>query len=199
LTGKAMASHRSLLAKSGWKTASLAALAIVAGAFAANGNGFSIVMANMSIIGTLVIAAILLLASRKTDLRGVVVRRFGSVAVVCYLVFLYLVTFFFLLPERLPATFLPYATVIGFYLLAVVLFILRPKSPDRMSELVGGTHYSRRHVAAFAAVMLVSANLACLLPPVGLVVLVLAYLGLATGGVGLFAWVAGGIALRRNL
>ncbi|HEX3048685.1 MAG TPA: hypothetical protein VHY08_28310 [Bacillota bacterium] len=185
LTGKAIADHELLLKKTARKTAMITMSLIVISTFIANGNKFNLISANSSFIGTILIISGLFYLSRKADLHSLRLAKKGFFLLSLYLVFLYLITFFWLLPKRIPTTILPFATIIAFYFIAIGLLMSSNQVIYDLKE-VDSSSYSVRRLIKFAIISLVVINIACLVPQISFIILTITSFLLIFLGLSLF-------------
>ncbi|NMC77353.1 MAG: hypothetical protein GYA60_08705 [Candidatus Methanofastidiosa archaeon] len=188
LTRKIHISHASILTKTTRKTALIVISIVSLSAFIANGNKFNLLSSNISLVVTLVIILVFYSLSRRADLGVFNFGRRGFIALSLYLALLYILGFLFLLPERIPNTLAPYATIIVFYLLPILLF---KKSKTTDMELIAAdeSRYSIRDLCIFTIITIVATNLATIFSKISSVVLTVSYLILEFVGIILFIYV----------
>ena len=189
LTGRAISTHGKILEKGRKKTAAIIVLLAAIGTFIANGNQFNILSVNLSVIGTLLIVLGLYHLSRKKDLKVFGFGRLGFGIVTAYLTLLYVGSFFLLFPGRIPQTPVPYIAILAFYAILAGLIKISGKTGTRLVPLKTG-QYSKKDFAKLAAVPILSANLACLIPSMSISILFISYLTLTAIGTAIFAFVA---------
>jgi hypothetical protein len=182
LTGRAISTHKKILEKSRKKTAAITLFLLLAGTFIANGNRFDILSANLSLIGTLLIVTGLYYLSRKKDLKVFEFGKLGFGILTVYLILLYAVTFFLLLPERIPTGIVPYIAILAFYAIPISL-IIKSRKTDTELEKLTMNQYSPKDLVKFALVAIVAANLACLAPNISLAILGIVYFSYIVIGV----------------
>lgn len=185
LTGQALQSHVHILQKSTKKTRTVVVFFALVSTFVALGNGFNLVLANLSLIGTLLLIVGLHARAKGSALTALALGKTGARRVAAYLVLLYVGSFFVLMPENLPRTALPYLSIIAFYVfLGVMLRRSRPVE-DALIPL-DETAYSLRDLRRLAGITVVAVNVAVLIAPISAVVMALTYVGLVGGGTVLF-------------
>jgi len=188
LAKKIHISHASILTKTTKKTFLISLFLILISTFIANGNKFGIISSNISILGSLLIIIFFYYLSRKTDLKIFEFGIRGFIVLSLYLALLYVVTFLFLLPERIPNTFMPYISIIVFYLIAMILFI-KTKTTDIELISADENKYSIRDFSLFAILTIIGTNVASVFSEISLVVLTVTYFTLQFVGIIIFAWV----------
>ncbi|HEX3048262.1 MAG TPA: hypothetical protein VHY08_26150 [Bacillota bacterium] len=185
LTGKAITNHELLLKKTTRKTILIILFSILISTFIANGNKFNLISANASFLGTILITVGLFYLSRKADLHSLNIGKKGFRWLAIYLAVLYIITFIWLLPERIPTTIAPYVTIIAFYIIAISLLKCSNQAPNELKALDADS-YSVRDLLGFASIALFSVNLACLTPKISFVILTITYFLLIFLGLSLF-------------
>lgn len=174
LTGKTLKEHDSVLRKSTNKTIFIVLFLISASTFIAEGNGFDLISANLSLIGSLLLVLGLYYLSRKSNLKVFKFGKSGFIIVTIYLFLLYISTFFLLLPKRTPQTMVPYISIIAFY--AVLIFlILKSKKTEIEFTIPNESQYSVRYLVIFAVITILSVNAACLTSNISVKIFVIAY------------------------
>lgn len=196
LTRKGLSEHTTVLQKTRWKLILITIGSIVFGSFIAKGNQYSPISANLSLFGTFLLVVLTYLPSKKYDLRVFEFGKWGFVAVTIYLLLLYAVTFFFILPEKIPQTILPYLAIICFYGFVFALIIKSPRGQVELIELKENT-FGRRDLLIFAAITTAAVNIGCLLPTVNRFVLAGTYFLLA--GIGMILFLISSIGIVRQI
>jgi len=185
LSKSSLSTHKSILGKTKLKSILGIVFAAAFATFIANGNGFDILSANLSIIGTVLIGLILAIIVKPKNIKEVELSKKGFVVSIVYLVFLYLLSFFWLLPERIPTTFLPYISIIILYSIFILMFIKSKKVKMRIIKLTE-KEYSTKDVIYFLILIVIFTNIACLIPPFAGAVLIASYLTFIIIGIILF-------------
>jgi hypothetical protein len=184
LTTTALTGHVSVLRKTRKKTVLILLFLLSTSTFIANGNAFDPVSSTLSLGGTLLVVFGFYALSKKADIRSLELGRQGSILAGGYLILLYLVTFFFVLPERIPRTVMPYVTILAFYAVTIIV-ILRSRPAPR--ELITPTDcYASKDFAVFMILLLIVVTLACIIPSISMVVLGVTYYLLTVIGIILF-------------
>ncbi|MCD4703238.1 MAG: hypothetical protein K8R64_02890 [Methanosarcinaceae archaeon] len=193
LTGKALVQHTPILKKSCRKTIVICMFLILVSSFIANGNGFDLISANMAVGGSLLIIAGLHRLSKGVDMTRLVPGRRGFTLLSGYLLLLYIVTFIFLLPERIPTTLTPYLSIVASYVIVIALLVRSGEGTVQTVKLDTNT-YSTRNVIMFIPVLIFAVIMACSVPEISMNVLMVTYFSLMVLGMTLF-----GIVTRNVL
>ncbi|MCD4806627.1 MAG: hypothetical protein K8R13_03500 [Methanococcoides sp.] len=189
LTGKTLGQHSEILKRSGRKTIIITLLLILLSSFIANGNGFDPVLAIMSVAGSLLIITVLYRLSKGTEIAQLVPGKRGFRVLCVYLLLLYIVTFIFLLPERIPTTIAPYLSIIFFYAIAIALLSRSGKENVQIIQL-DTKDYSPRNFIMFIPILILAVTIACFVPNISTNVLMLTYFSLIITGTAMFLMVA---------
>ena len=193
LTGKALVQHTPILKKSCRKTIVICMFLILVSSFIANGNGFDLISANMAVGGSLLIIAGLHRLSKGVDMTRLEPGRRGFTLLSGYLLLLYIVTFIFLLPERIPTTLTPYLSIVASYVIVIALLVRSGEGTVQTVKLDTNT-YSTRNVIMFIPVLIFAVIMACSVPEISMNVLMVTYFSLMVLGMTLF-----GIVTRNVL
>jgi len=185
LTGKVPQSHEKILTRKPWKTVLIILFFVCIGTFIARNNGFNFLVENVAILGTLLLIFLAYLFSRKTDLDSFKLPAWGIVIAAVYLAVLYIGSFIFISPERIPHTILPYITVLAFYAIAILFISMSKRSGTKLVELKEH-HYSWKHLLIFALVLIASTNFFSLFQGVADVVFRASYYILILAGISMF-------------
>ncbi len=186
LTGRALKEHVNILRKSAKKTELMAIFLVLMSAFVATGSGYDLILANLSLAGTLLIIFGLYHLAKKSHLRFFELSKIIAAGLVIYLLLLYGAAFFLLLPERIPQTLIPYASIIVFYFLVALIIHRSKKAENELVQLDEGS-YSINDFKKFGLISVLAVNIAVLVPDISIVVMIIAYFALAFVGVMLFA------------
>ncbi|MCX8173996.1 MAG: hypothetical protein N3F63_05265 [Thermoplasmata archaeon] len=190
LTGVTIFEHEPVLRKTRGRMTLLGIFSGLMGAFVANGNGLNPVSVSLSFLGTLLIVVLFLVLSRGKDLQVFFFPRKWFFVLCIYLVGLYTLTFFFLLPERIPHSPVPYFSVLGLYAIVLgLLFAAKGGEQVRFVKL-NSTHFSHVEFVIFTLTTFSAALLFCFLGIITRAVLLLHYLSLCFLGPGLFCLAA---------
>jgi hypothetical protein len=185
LTKKVLIGHEQILQKTSKKTIMIIIFLSLISTFIANGNQFNSFSSNLSLIGTQLLVMGLYYISRKIDLTIFIFSKIGFVILSIYLLLLYLVTFFFLSPDRIPNTVMPYISIIIIYFIAL-LPITKSKTTDIQLVAANKNQYSIKDLIIFALVTILSINVASLLQGISLLLLAATYCIVAIIGTMIF-------------
>lgn len=177
LTGKILNGHDSALRKSTSKTVLIVLFLISISTFIARGNGFSMISANLSLLGTLLLVLGLYYLSRKSNLKVFGFGKTGFIIVTAYLFLLYVSSFFLIFPERKPQTGVPYISIIVFYVVLMFL-ILKSKKTETEFTISNEKQYSIVDLVMFAVITILSVNVACVAANISSKILGITYLAL---------------------
>ncbi|MEA1994199.1 MAG: hypothetical protein U9N35_07405 [Euryarchaeota archaeon] len=186
LTKKVITGHESVLRKTTRKTVLITLFLLSTSTFIANGNAFDPVSSNLSLIGTLLIVFGFYHVSKNADIRSLKLGKKGIIFLTAYLALLYSITFFFLLPDRIPTTITPYVTILAFYVIPIMVILRSNKNPAEMKTLEGN-FYSIKDIRKFAIILGITVNIACFVPTISMGVLAVTYGSLLVIGTALFA------------
>lgn len=185
LTGTAFSGHVTILQKSRRSLIVVLIAILLSSSFIANGNSFNIVSANISVLGTLLLIFVTRKLAAGSNIQFLHFSKKYFRIVAAYLVILYVATFVFLLPEKIPITLIPYIPIILSYIIVVTL-LLRSKESSSSLETLHGNSYSAKDVFVLSIVLLLGVNFACLAPSVSTALLTVTYLSLVVAGPILF-------------
>jgi hypothetical protein len=197
LTKKADSQHIWLLKKSTWKTSLIVIFLILIATFIVNGNQFSLLSANISLIGSLLLIFIFYFFSKKFNLKDFAFKRGWFITITIYLGILYLVTFFLLLPERIPPSILPYVSLLFFYILAIWLITKLKLKATRLVSL-NRNHYSIKDLVIFALITILSVNFMGMIPQLSYALLGISYYLFWLVGVILFLTITYKIIFKKS-
>jgi hypothetical protein len=185
LTGRVFSNHAAFIHKNRRNFTMVVVTIILLSNFIANGNSFNIVTANISVLGTLFLIFLVRKASLGSDITYLHFKKKHFLMVTAYLLILYIVTFFALLPERIPVTIAPYVSIILSYVVIVTILAKSKPSAVFVEPLPKGS-YSAKDVFKFSLILVFAVNLACILPSVSTALLTITYLFLVAAGPFLF-------------
>lgn len=186
LTGMTLDGHLSILEKGRRKTLTIALFLILISSFIANGNGFDHVSANLSVVGSLLLIAILAKNVKNISITDIIPKKKGFALLSIYLFLLYVLTFIFLLPERIPTTIIPYLSIFAFYAIAIILLARSKRTSVSIIETSYVDVYSKRNITLFAVVLMIGVNVACSIPQISMGTLMLTYMLLNGVGIIMF-------------
>ncbi len=179
--------HMRLLTKTPLHLAAAFGIAVTGAAFLSMNSGFNVVSALSTLFVTVLLVGILLFTARKWNGRrfsifSLSLGRRAFLILSLYLALLYTLTFFFLLPERIP----PWETLlltIAFYLIVVVvLWIDSPVQSPQERKDPGVRVIDQTDVMKCVAGMAVLIGLFCLIPSLGSLTGTVLYLAFAVSG-----------------
>ncbi|OYT53776.1 MAG: hypothetical protein B6U72_04850 [Candidatus Altiarchaeales archaeon ex4484_2] len=181
LTRKVLTGHEPILIKTTRKTVLITLFLILISTFIAKGNGFDPVSANCSLIGTLLIISGLCYLTKEADLTSLDLGNTGFILLTIYLFLLYVATFFYLLPERIPTAIASYTSIISFYVISILLLIKSNKTTTEINTLKEDS-YSITDLIKFMVITVITVNIACLIPDISTGILAITYLSLTFMG-----------------
>jgi len=113
-------------------------LTVVGASFLTINSGYNIFTVVISIIGSVALTYLLFKLARKKNnsisIYSLKLEKKGFSLVITYIVLLYIVTFFILLPEKLPTSAKPYLTIIGFYIFIEMMLHLSKPTKEKNVE-----------------------------------------------------------------
>jgi len=195
LGGKAISTHLHIYEKTGKKSILLALFGTATTLFLAANAHFDLFTVNLALFGTLGILTLLFLKCKKFDFLDLALSNKGFAAISLLIVLLYGLSYLFISPERLPNELLPYLSVLFFYAQGIVLFLKVPKTALDLKELPKNS-YSPKDAASFSLLLVISANLWCLLPGMAFPIMVLSYVLFSIFGVAIFLFSSYKILVR---
>lgn len=185
LNGKVLMEHNFILKKTKLKSYILVFLFMLFSSFTAFGNAHNIVSANISYLGTLLLIYIFYYLSKKEDLSFFYMKKSSFIIWTVYLILLYIITFFALLPERLSQEILPYVTIIIFYII-IIFLIIKTKSVPVNLVPVSDDSYTKKDLVKAFVIFWVFLNIFCLFAGVSTIVFFLTYILFIFVGIFLF-------------
>ncbi|MBP2029630.1 hypothetical protein J2755_000550 [Methanohalophilus levihalophilus] len=188
LTGKVLSGHEWILKKTRRKTSLIVIFLILVATFIANGNGFNIVFANASFLGTIAIVILFLHLSKGASITDLEFGKRGFGLLSLYLLLLYIITFIYLLPDRIPTTITPYLTIAVFYAIPIAL-IYKSEWTGVYVETPEPYSYSKKDLATFLPISVLAVSFACLMPDISPGILAVTYFLLLLVGTLLFLWI----------
>lgn len=196
LTGQVFEAHTSILRKSARKTKLVILFLILISAFIVNGNGYNLLSANLSLIGTLFIVSGLYYSVKSSNIKVFEFSKISFAMVTMYLLLLYTGTFLLLHPGRIPHSLVPFISIIIFY--ALFIFIIR-RSKKVETEFVqlNKEHYTIGDLKKFALITIVAVNVVAVVPVISMYIFSFTYFAIALTGTILFATVVYKI-LKQN-
>jgi hypothetical protein len=101
-----------------------------------------------------------------------------------YLILLYVITFFFLLPYSIPNSAIPFLVIIGFYIFIVSMLFVSKPIEERDSENIYSSEdiFSSNFFFKLFGLFLLITIVFCIIFPVSLIIMFILYLGLGFFG-----------------
>lgn len=196
LTGQVFGVHASILKKSATKTNIIILFLILISTFIANGNGYNLISANLSLLGTLLLISGLYYSVKNSSVKVFELNKIGFAMVTIYLLLLYVGTFLKIEPERFPHALAPVISIIIFY--ALFIFIIRrSKKVETEFAQLDKEHYAISDLKKFALITIVAVNAVIMVPAISAHLFSFTYFALALMGTVLFATVVYKI-LKQN-
>ena len=164
-------SHRSSL-RTPKLPAFLTFAALLGAAFLSLNTGHNVFLADISILGNLlIIFSLFLIARRRTtefSISSLQLQNRGLTIVAIYLFLLYVFSFLLLVPEKIPNEPLPILAIIGFYTLVAFLIKTSPvdKTPENRSASTMDSISSRTFLS-FCLLFLLLTTFFCIVPAIG--------------------------------
>ncbi len=178
-------SHLPYLKKSNNKSLYFFTLLIILGAtFLSFNAGYNIIVVAIAIGGSIgLIYLFFRLSSEKNpnsfSIHSLKLGKKGFIYIWFYIILLYLVTFFVLLPERIPTAPLPYIIIICFYgFIGIMLFISKPTDETNLEETEVIETISASFFFKLFGLLFALAMIYCLLPVLGIIVAIVFFLGI---------------------
>ena len=92
---------------------------------------------------------------------------------------MYLITFFVLLPERIPTSIVPFLVIIGFYVfIGVILRISKPTEETGFEELNDTEIYNSKFFFKLYGFFLILTIVFCLIPPIAIIFAIIIFIGI---------------------
>jgi hypothetical protein len=182
-----MAGHAAILQKGRTSTAALALLALTGAAFLSMNAKFDTGSALVTLLGTVVIIAILrYCTTRWNDNRysgfSLTLSRRGLGVLLVYLVFLYGLAFFFLLPERIAPPLTILLTTMFYAVIALFLWLDERIEQPAENILTDQEIICVPDLARYLGLAVLLVILFCLLPAVGTAAGVVLYIACTAAG-----------------
>ena len=177
LTKKSISAHENLLKKSTTKSIVLGVFFSILGTFIAKGNAYSLISSWLSLSGTLLIILVLYSFSKKASILSIVPGKRGMLALLIYLIAIYTLTFFLLLPQRIPHSPLPYISILLTYFLVAILLWKSTRVSVTLTYL-SGEYYGPLDFTIAMLLLFISTSLSCIFPKISENVLIIAYFSL---------------------
>ena len=193
LESRIFISHLPYLEKNKKKSLLFAIFLVLAGSAILSFNtGYNLLIAAIAILGSIgLIFLFFKISSKKSSnnfsIYSLKLGNKGLSIVIIYLVILYIGFFFFLLPERIPTSIVPFLIIIGFYItIGVMLRISKPIDETKIEIMDDIETYDSNFFFKLFGVLLVLTIIFCLVPIIGFLVAIMIFLSLFVIGPVLF-------------
>ncbi len=117
---------------------------------------------------------------------------------VIYLAALYLVAFFFILPERIAPPLTILLTLVMYAIIGVLLYLNGKDKPGKIEVLPEKSLFGRKEVAILLAIFFILATALSFVTPADFIILMIFYISLFAIGIGLLAYAVWNIIKRRR-
>jgi len=201
--GRILSSHLSALKKKQRLFAFLTFAILLGAGFLSINTGHNVIITDLAILGNLSIILLLYkIARRKPDVFSISSLQLGKkgfTIVAIYLLLLYVLSFLFLVPNKIPTSPLPVFIIIGFY--AFIAFLIKMSPPVHETTNIevnaaGGT-FSVKLFFAFCLLHLLLTTIFCVVPQIGLSIALTLNIALYLGGPFIFTYFV--VSLFRNI
>lgn len=151
-------------------------LIVVGASFLTRNSGYNIFAVVISIVGSVALTYLLFKLGRRKNhsisIYSLQLGKKGFSLVIVYIILLYLITFFILLPEKLPTSAIPYLTIIGFYVFVeFMIFHSIPTKEKNVERKVDEEKIiPKMFFFKLFGLFLIIAIIFCLLPPLGMII-----------------------------
>ena len=147
-------------------------------------TGYNVVVAAIAIIGSIGLIYLFYKLSNKKNpnsfsIYSLRLGKKGLTIVFIYIGLLYLITFFVLLPERIPTSIVPFLVIIGFYtFIGIMLRISKPTDETKFEELDDTEIYNSKFFFKLYGIFLILTIIFCLIPPIAIVFAIIIFIGI---------------------
>ena len=147
-------------------------------------TGYNVVVAAIAIIGSIGLIYLFYKLSNKKNpnsfsIYSLRLGKKGLTIVFIYIGLLYLITFFVLLPERIPTSIVPFLVIIGFYaFIGIMLRISKPTDETRFEELDETEIYNSKFFFKLYGILLILTIVFCLIPPIAIIFTIIIFIGI---------------------
>ncbi|MFX0071540.1 MAG: hypothetical protein ACFFAO_10665 [Candidatus Hermodarchaeota archaeon] len=134
--------------------------------------GYNLFVVIVAIIGSISLIFVLYYLINKKNpnsfsIYSLKLGKKGFIIVTSYLIALYIITFIFLLPERIPNTILPFLIIIGFYaFIGIMLKLSKPTDESSIEEIDLNEIYPASFFFKLFMLLLVLGIVFCLVPTI---------------------------------
>jgi hypothetical protein len=159
-------------------------LILIGSVFLSFNTGFNIIVALIAVMGSIGLIYLFFKLSCRFNpnsfsIYTLKLGRKGFSIVIIYLLLLYVITFFLILPERLPTSIIPFLIIIGFYtLIGIVLRISNPIDESIKVDSEEKSFYSATFFFKIYFLMIIFIIIFCLIPIIGIIVGFTMFLGI---------------------
>jgi hypothetical protein len=188
LSGRTIITHEKILQRSKKKDILLVIFIVLCCTFLASNNQFDMISSNLSLLGTLSIAMVLFFICKKSSILDSMLNKKQFIFLSVFIALLYILSFVFITPEKIPNTIIPYLTILAFYAVGIFLIAKAPKTPLTIVEIKGG--YTTKNLVWLAIITIVAVNIWCVIPKITSLVLVISYILFMVLGIILFLFSA---------
>jgi len=147
-------------------------------------TGYNVVIAAIAIIGSIGLIYLFYKLSNKKNpnsfsIYSLRLGKKGLTIVFIYIGLLYLITFFVLLPERIPTSIVPFLVIIGFYIfIGIMLRISKPTDETSFEELDDTAIYNSKFFFKLYGFFLILTIVFCLIPPIAIIFAIIIFIGI---------------------
>jgi hypothetical protein len=147
-------------------------------------TGYNVGIAAIAIIGSIGLIYLFYKLSNKINpnsfsIYSLRLGKKGLTIVFIYIGLLYLITFFVLLPERIPTSIVPFLIIIGFYVfIGVILRISKPTEETGFEELNDTEIYNSKFFFKLYGFFLILTIIFCLIPPIAIIFAIIIFIGI---------------------
>lgn len=164
--------HKNMLTKSKKKNIFIIIWLLIVSCFIAKWNAFNLVSANLSFIWTILIIFILNYFNKPWNIEIFKLTKKSFWIQFIYLILLYIITFIFLLQDRIPTTILPYFSLIIFYIFIIFIFKkIKIKESDYKIVKTSEWLFWVKDLLKYSIILLILINFACIFSQVSLWIL----------------------------
>lgn len=136
--------HQNILKQNKKKNLLTIIIIITISTFIVSGNGQDLIQALIAFFGTLVLVLVVYLLSKRKPLAISAFKDINILWIGVILIGIYTFSAFVILPENFPKTLMPYMTILFLYLLAIVMFVMKPKNIEDIN--IENPYYSKNHL-----------------------------------------------------
>lgn len=147
-------------------------------------TGYNVVIAAIAIIGSIGLIYLFYKLSNKKNpnsfsIYSLRLGKKGLTIVFIYIGLLYLITFFVLLPERIPTSIVPFLVIIGFYVfIGIILRISNPIEETRYEDSDALEIYDSKFFFKLYGFFLILTIVFCLIPPIAIIFAIIIFIGI---------------------